>query len=92
MHIAIVEPDEVMGHILAFVARRRGHKPFVARSIAELPERLPFSPAASIVALERLDEESLASVGPLRERYPERFGLRVEPPPEEAEGAGGPAP
>lgn len=75
MHIAIVEPDEVMGHILAFVARRRGHKPFVARSIAELPERLPFSPAASIVALERLDEESLASVGPLRERYPEALIL-----------------
>jgi len=31
-------------------------------------------------------------LGWLRERYPERFGLRVEPPPEEAEGAGGPAP
>lgn len=71
MHIAIVESDEVMAHILAFVARRRGHKPFVAHSIAELPERLPFSPAVSIVALDRVDEDSLASVEPLRERYPE---------------------
>lgn len=75
MHIAIVEPDEVMAHILAFVARRRGHKPFVTSSIDELPERLPFTPAASIVALDRVDEESLASVEPLRERYPESLIL-----------------
>ena len=52
MHIAIVEPDELMAHILAFVARRRGHKTFIAPDVDDLPERLPFTPTASIVALD----------------------------------------
>ena len=75
MHIAIVEPDELMAHILAFVARRRGHKTFIAPDVDDLPERLPFTPTASIVALDRIDEESLARVEPLRQRYPESLIL-----------------
>jgi two-component system KDP operon response regulator KdpE len=71
MHIAIIEQDELLAHILSFVARRRGHKTFVARTPEELPERLPFTPAAGIIALDRIDEESLARIEPLRERYPD---------------------
>lgn len=71
MHIAIIEQDELLAHILSFVARRRGHKTFVARTPEELPERLPFTPAASIVAVDEISEESLARVQPLRERYPD---------------------
>ena len=71
MHIAIIEQDELLAHILSFVARRRGHKAFVARDLDELPERLPFTPAAAIVSLDTIDEESLERVRPLRDRYPD---------------------
>jgi len=71
MHLAIIEPDELTAHLLAFVARRRGHKSFVVTAGQELPERLPFPPAASIVAMDEISDESLRNLDPLRERFPD---------------------
>ncbi len=69
MHIAIVEPDAAMAHVLAFVARRRGHQvvcvPYVEPSLM----RLPFSPSVNIVAVESLDADTLATLDRVRERY-----------------------
>jgi DNA-binding response OmpR family regulator len=75
MHIAIIEPDDNLAHVLSFVARRRGHKTFIAKGIEDLPERLPFTPAACIVALDPINEASLAGLTPLRERYPDALVL-----------------
>ena len=71
MHIAIYEPDEIAAHILAFVARRRGHRSAIVSSHRELHEPLPIDPVAIIAAVDLVDDASLAVLQPLRKRYPE---------------------
>lgn len=71
MHVAIVEPDAAMAHVLAFVARRRGHQVICVPYVEPSLMRLPFSPAVTIVAVESLDPDKLATLDRVRERYPD---------------------
>jgi len=71
MHVAIVEPDAALAHVLAFVARRRGHQVICVPHVEPLLTRLPFSPSVNIVSVESLGPETLGTLDRVRERYPD---------------------
>jgi DNA-binding response OmpR family regulator len=73
MRLAIIDPDPTDADVLSFVAQRRGHQPIVASSVSRLEERLPFTPAAAVLAVATADAQTLAEIGVLRRRFPELY-------------------
>lgn len=85
MHLAVYEPEPTTAHILAFIARRRGHKTLALSDLSELQQPLPFAPSAIIVAVDRVDEATLARVATIRQRHADAMIFLT---PEQRDGTG----
>ncbi len=70
MRLAIAEPDAAAADLLMFVAQRRGHQPISVSSLSRLFERMPFEPAAAIVSVARVDDETLEQIAKLGATFP----------------------
>jgi len=71
--LAIIDPQPASADVLAFVAHRRGHQALVVSGVSHLEERLPFPPAAAILAVESMDGQAARDIAALRRRLPEAF-------------------
>ncbi|MFQ5381345.1 MAG: hypothetical protein ACE5EF_06955, partial [Dehalococcoidia bacterium] len=52
MRLAVVDSQPIAGEVLSFAARRRGHQVICLADESRLFDRLPFEPAALIIAVE----------------------------------------
>ena len=71
MQIVILEPDQIASEVLAFVAKRRGHKALMLADVEDIPRTTPFTPNVVVVALDRINDASLDRLQQVRERYPD---------------------
>ncbi len=71
MNLAIVEPEAATAHLLAFVARRRGHQTVCVQGFEPLFSRLPFSPSVTIVSVAEVTQDVLSEIARMQEQYPD---------------------
>jgi DNA-binding response OmpR family regulator len=71
MHLAIIDPDPVASYVLAYAAQRRGHQVLCVGAAERLASNLPFKPSVVVLALDRLDNSTVRSVGTVKKALPE---------------------
>ncbi|MFN0148713.1 MAG: winged helix-turn-helix domain-containing protein [Dehalococcoidia bacterium] len=71
MKLAIVEADRVLGDVLSFVAKRRGHQALCVTSLDRLLDRLPFEPNVIIASLDANDPPAPGWMAPIIGAYPD---------------------
>lgn len=82
MQIVIADPDEPLATVLAFVARRRGHKAVTVSDVREVLESLPVTPAACFLAADQINDAVLGDLRRIRDEYPDALlYLMLDTPP-----------
>jgi len=74
MRLAIVDPEPIVGEVLAHAAKRRGHQAVCVADVHRLMSRLPFEPTALIVSLDP-SLEGASDVARIRQRFPDQVLL-----------------
>lgn len=70
MRLAVVDSQPIAGEVLSFAARRRGHQVICLADESRLFDRLPFEPAALIIAVEAEGSDCSRTITRVREYFP----------------------
>ncbi len=77
MELAIANGNETDADVLSYAASKRGHNVVAVSSTGRLLGNLPFTPSTVIISMPKLDEQAIAGLRKVHERFPDATMLAV---------------